>query len=79
MLSWNREKLEKLTPSIILAKPYDLGSSVGEVPQSPQAVLHESLAGVSEVNGQGLHAAGVHDGGLVARAHGQHYKWKGNL
>ena len=48
-----------------------LGAGVGEVSQGPEAVLDEPLAGVAEVDGQGLHAAGVNDGGLVARADGQ--------
>ena len=50
---------------------YQLGSCVGQVPQGPQAVLDQSLAGVTEVDGQSLHAAGIDDGGLVARAHRQ--------
>ena len=54
-----------------LAGSYQLGPSVGQVSEGPEAVLDQALAGVSEVDGQGLHAAGVDDGRLVARAHRQ--------
>ncbi len=56
----------------------DLGACVRQVPERPQAVLHQALAGVSQVDGQGLHAAGVHDRGLVAGAHGQDWRIKKN-
>ena len=36
---------------------YRFGGCIREVPQCPQTVLYESLALVSKVHGQGLHAA----------------------
>jgi hypothetical protein len=55
-------------------KTYQLSSGIGQVPESPEAVLNESLTGVAEVDGQGLHAARIDDCRLVARANRQNCK-----
>lgn len=49
--------------------PYNLGSSIGEIPQGPEAVLNQSLTRMSQVDGQELHATSIDDGWLVAGAH----------
>jgi hypothetical protein len=53
---------------MLVTETHHFGSSIRQVAQCPQAVLHQPLAGVSQMNRQSLKSTSLNNSGLVAGA-----------